>query len=299
MAKTMLYNGVELPGIESVWTGDVKKTHPYAAIVKNMTSVLPVTWRYTLVVSESPLWRDDWISTEDGSYKSAGYVLPYPSMYSNGGIVDGELENWGEFTAYTQQRAINDPIWSNHDIYAHVDAEDGDYIGEIVFAATAPVDPNAPTFTPADFLRWFSLGQAVRRGVKKEATMYSYNGVVLPEINSVWTDKETYPYAVMKRNVLSDGSIKYNLRLLDIKPIHIGNDVVCCYWPSGMFLYGTWDLYPDVNGWSGLNGIEVGGPLTSQLTNGKEEKLLWANTDILSDDGTIYLSASEPIPINE
>lgn len=30
----MLYNGVELPDIESVWTGELKETHPYAYLVR-------------------------------------------------------------------------------------------------------------------------------------------------------------------------------------------------------------------------------------------------------------------------
>jgi hypothetical protein len=44
----------------------------------------------------------------------------------------------------------------------------------------------------------FLVGRQIagqRRAVKKTIIGYNYNGTVLPDINKVWEDKETYPYA--------------------------------------------------------------------------------------------------------
>lgn len=119
----MLYNGVGLPNIESVWTN--KDTYPFAAIF------LHSSHGYTLLISGSPIKVDsgvwcaysphrrylvstagEWVLKTNG-YDSSSYY-PFDSSYSP---------------------------WGSHDIY--------DKDGILFSVASDPVDPNAPEADPS------------------------------------------------------------------------------------------------------------------------------------------------------
>lgn len=119
---------------------------------------------------------------------------------------------------------------------------------------------------------------------KKLPIAYSYNGVVLPELPNL-----NRPYAVVTKNV-AEGT--YWLRISAEKTyqpefaIGLGNYIT----PTPSDLYGI-----DGDGWSLLR-TEEEGSTTVQLGT---TDFVWANHDILSNEDTVYLEASKPIPVYE
>ena len=107
---------------------------------------------------------------------------------------------------------------------------------------------------------------------------YLYNGVELPDINTVWTDKTTYPYAVLFRYV----SGAYCLKIAT-QPITVGLEGNAVN-----------PQYTCRNGetWSENSTVTLLG------------SIFWANHDVYYSDsleevgGTLYLAASDPIPVN-
>lgn len=265
MAKMMLYNGVLLPDIESVWTDKYKQSYPFLSI-----ELVPSENIYKLWFLNSQLSPDN---SNNYFYTRTGY-LAY--SFKIGSTDDWAIADRG--TNNTSRILIgysgNTIIWTNHDLL-NTD-------GSIYLAASAPVDPNAPTFTPADFAKWFLLGQSVRRGVRKEATMYSYNGVVLPDIYKVYTPElqKTHPFASI--GVRTDG---YCLLLKD--------------YDLSVSPEGTFWITP------GLKWIYVDGVWQEHSTYVYPMVPVWSNYDIHYAEeipdigGTVYLPASNPVPVYE
>lgn len=151
-------------------------------------------------------------------------------------------------------------------------------------------------------MKWFRLGKLLRRNLMagvKEATRYSYNGVVLPDIRKVYTPElqKEYPYAWMDGTHLPDTCTLYVSRSAPA----VGNDVFRNILPSGgtdegEYLVAWYDARTGC--WTEL--------VYDDIFNSKVSSLLWTNSDIFypdSDfyypDGTLVLAASEPIPIYE
>jgi hypothetical protein len=132
-----------------------------------------------------------------------------------------------------------------------------------------PVEPDIPD-TPTQYL----YGQVAPSTV-------SYNGVVLPDIEGVWTDelKQTYPYAVICQEeeqiimflstatMFSDGS---QLATQDGKLVAVLLD------------NGSWVI-------DGEEDTSHGNTIFSI------EYSVWSSYDILNTDGSVYLAASDPV----
>lgn len=114
-----------------------------------------------------------------------------------------------------------------------------------------------------------------------------YNGVKLPDIDTVWTDKGTYPYAAI---ALIDGRNRA-LALWSMQASVTDTNLV---YPAGMQLSlyiiagSSWVLidttsYPD-------------GSSDAPLTAFSAE---WSSYDLMNtSNNTIYLAASDPIPLD-
>jgi hypothetical protein len=117
---------------------------------------------------------------------------------------------------------------------------------------------------------------------------YLYNGVELPALPE-W-DKEKYPYALIFEYTgaadcfgfyASSEKIQYsgngNSPTLEY-PVRHGRAICECY-------YGDkeWGEISEGNGGAGI-GI-------------KAEQAVWSNFNIYTEDGTLYLAASDPIPV--
>lgn len=269
----MLYNGVELPNIDSVWTNKV--TYPYAVIVYYYSA-----------------WYELYLTTDVATVTSTAFKRAGGAVYkfTTGTSSEWEYQNTtGSSSGPLGANMIN-LVWSNHDI---LNSDDN----SVYLAASDPVDPNAPTepeLTEEERLKWFLLGKLLRRNLMagvKEATMYSYNGVVLPKLPE-W-DKTVYPYAVMYTTQWTDNTVF----LCCCSDLSQNGDTITLTTPSVQLMHdpdnadsmGYWYWGNVQNNWNDVTADKT-------LTYGY---LLWTNKDILNEDGTVYLAASEPIPIYE
>lgn len=150
---------------------------------------------------------------------------------------------------------------------------------------------------------------------------YLYNGIPLPDINAVWMDKENYPHAciVVDESYAEDGEYSAYLLLAGL-PMFVTEstayadgeyDIVACKAPTVRWL------------WKSLNE-ETGQPWNPTVWEtslqqevdkqndylgdadyfirgiGTKQRLLWASHNIYTaDTGTLYLAASEPVPVSE
>lgn len=151
----------------------------------------------------------------------------------------------------------------------------------------------------ADFLRGFHLGKAYRanllRAAKEEPVAYLFNGVRLPKLPE---EIKSYPYLMVSR--LTTGANASNLLVYGFatEPYTI---------KKSNFLQGEYDL----------NGVESGAyrgavcytstePDVWHVDNEAEgenmtnfPRIVWANYNIYASDGTLFLAASDPIPVYE
>lgn len=117
--------------------------------------------------------------------------------------------------------------------------------------------------------------------------MYSYNGVTLPALPE--RDKVTYPHAVlMYQNTDADDST-YIFLLVSTVEWQVGGT-------ANLFITndGTGQVYRAlVDGGTEFEYVRD----AESFTSAAKAKIFWTNTDILNTDGSVYLPASDPIPV--
>lgn len=145
-----------------------------------------------------------------------------------------------------------------------------------------------------------------------------YNGVKLPNINEVWEEvKDTYPYAsltVMDAGTLIsgyDGHYLASFVLHNIPTPYIDHKGKMCF--SGgniiadtIFLYCTdskelFDLLTSFDGNEAITEtLFIDGTRSGSTTESLygDERLVWSSCNFLNDDGSVYLSASDPISLD-
>lgn len=117
-------------------------------------------------------------------------------------------------------------------------------------------------------------------------TGVKYNGVELPDIESVWTDKNKYPYWY----IYSTDSKKYWLNLCAVK-MTISDD-------GTQTIYGSSGARKDYHYTVGTNDEWVynsSGTQSSGTFGHNNCTFEAANYDILTQSGNVYLAASEPV----
>lgn len=132
-----------------------------------------------------------------------------------------------------------------------------------------------------DFLEGLAISAAchVLPVRKKLPIAYSYNGVILPALPE-W-DREMYPYAFIGHNFIMTPI------LYVASEITHGYDDYD-YWVAYGVRIATYD--GTANAWTESDGAE---------SYQNVSRIDWANFDVLNEDGSVYLSASEPIPVYE
>ena len=168
-------------------------------------------------------------------------------------------------------------LWANNDVLYKG--------GDLYLAASEPVPEPMIAFDLQSFRNGFFLGLC---GMpmpisSKTPTAYSYNGVVLPGLPE-W-DKETYPYAFICTDT-SGNSIAYfteKKSYVDSVSNRALTPESQCSFIKSVLKDGKW------------------GALSNQYTyyGVVPDILVWTNCDILYKDGTMYLAASDPIPVYE
>lgn len=111
-----------------------------------------------------------------------------------------------------------------------------------------------------------------------------YNGVMLSDINTVWTDKVTYPYAVILR--VADAyvdvlGVDYFLYLC--QSASVSGDSLTIKGAEFVLIDNQWELSTST----------VDGSLSENLA-----VAIWTSRNILNEDGSVYLSASDPISLD-
>jgi hypothetical protein len=121
-----------------------------------------------------------------------------------------------------------------------------------------------------------------RKAQEKEPIAYLYNGVQLPPLPE-W-DREMYPYAVLTNIVGS-----YSLELYYDNVLYHKDGVV--YFKQDITILRSF-LDKDTTQW---------GDFEERLYSEGDVWIIpmWTNTDILNSDGSVYLAASDPIPVYE
>lgn len=256
-----LYNGVELPDINEVWTD--KATYPYAFISGG------ADFGYSLTCTKvQPIHYGDG-EVEIRNTATIVYLcvfLPGETEWTIFG--EDVFEGTGSYIVASGTAPV---VWTNTDIL-NTD-------NTVYFAASTP--------TRVDSKLKISIG-----GGANGDGFALYNGVKLPNIDSVWTDKETYPYGCL---VNSDGLCI--LYLTDYLFTFDGEQVVK---PAGNYI--TIYLYANDVEAAASMGIPVGEWVF--VTAGADPNTFvssfvnWSNYDILNTDGSVYLAASDPIPLD-
>ena len=132
--------------------------------------------------------------------------------------------------------------------------------------------------------------------IQPPATMYSYNGTVLPALPE-W-DKEKYPYAV-----LIDPTETYYELYCSAEPITYNpNSAISAFTVSAPYIMCDTEtlneegVYVRNEAFSEFGNEKTTSKVLSKILN----KILWSNHDVIkTTDSTVYLSASEPIPVYE
>lgn len=136
---------------------------------------------------------------------------------------------------------------------------------------------------------------------------YYYNEVELPDINEVWTDKVSYPYAAITRMFYADDteSIDATMLYLCNNPAEYRDTTKAPFFPSGSKLQ-AYQLSD--GGFELVSSEERTGALT--LLDGYDVyTLIWSSNDIFisywNDDkggydhtSEVYFSASDPVPVS-
>lgn len=304
-----LYNGVELPDINEVWTD--KATYPYACIaVVSLGNIPPCIYSLCVFSGEHVVDEGNLVVQTGGKMSAYNALVHTPELdafLSESGLTIEFLQNMADLPSvncWCCYREDEDEsagenygfaemvMWANHDVLntdgsVYLAASDPVPIGGSVPAPSVPT----PSIDPTAMLLGWLIGKRIagqRGNEKKEPVAYLYNGVRLPDINKVWTDKETYPYVAIGGS--SSGS--YNLMAFSELPRHKspegfyredGEKLHYCSW-SRPVNFSNW-IQPSVNPWENLTtGIGT---------------LKWSNFDVYDQDGNIKLAASDPVPVYE
>lgn len=132
---------------------------------------------------------------------------------------------------------------------------------------------------------------------------YKYGDKVLPDIQTVW-DKEKYPYVAIQ---MGDYSGQFDITngvvafaTFSNKPLTIGSNFDTDYclrgWTESQDVIDTFAGVYDFkyNEWAVLEEETAG-----RVNYNDDEYPMWANYDVLNADGSVYLAASDPIPVYE
>lgn len=296
-----LYNGVELPDINEVWTD--KETYPCAAICafEIPEADLPGGGLYAeLIFSTAPMASFNGVLMQpEGVGTFLGYALTSNLDAVSGWgteITESDLNKWiyglamtnpGESEPIGQSMVASllPIVWSNADIVAHTDLK-GTTDGAIYLAASDPVPVGgsvpAPSIDPTAMLLGWLIGKRIagqRGNEQKEPVAYLYNGVRLPALPE-W-DKEAYPYAYITEASVSTTEKTFLWLFSNQKTVN----------SDGKISYGGTGARP-------IRFESVDGNWEEIIVGAGIYPLIWCNVDTYHGS-TLYLPASDPVPVYE
>lgn len=250
------YDGVVLPDINCLWD---KKTYPYAAIM----SAFGMSY---FVCSADKWYVADWTTT-DGECEC--YMLLETQelvdiIKEDEAFADMDIEpnKWFYLEKSDGFTLMLGTTWISHDVLR----EDG----TVWAKATEPIP----------------VGRLIGS---------SYNGTILPDIESVWTEevKETYPYAVLIDETDDGGDIDFMLMPVPLETVEIVTVRFYTVVDGGFGDAEESDTIPAfVHPNSGIGDVNFVWTSHDILTGAFDN-----DTGEFTPDGATYLAASEPVPI--
>lgn len=255
------------------------QSYPYYVLVFDYVKGAEDWYQVHLYYSGTPY-------TYDGTHVTNAEGIIRKDVY-DGSAWSGEITSE---SAPTLAPGMNGDVYQR--IYTNHDILDGE--GNVWLAADSvtPVEEETGSgFDLKSFLTGLALGLSGKPLplAPKEPTAYSYNGVVLPKLPE-W-DRETYPYAVIVHNTSEN---KYTLYLSKVAPTYgVYNTTANVY---GIYLSGDSELssIASSDSWGAFMGSNI-----KCVTIISTRYALWTNADIVSEDGSVYLGASKPVPVFE
>lgn len=280
-----LYNGVELPALPD-WD---KEMYPYAYICQSWV----LSSYYVLRMFKEPYILD-------GSTRFANFICEDGETFLQCDA-KSQSTSWRTVSEIitnseddTNELMRENMVWSNFDLVGKD--------GTLYLAASEPIPVGtAPTIDPLSLFMGWKAGNWVARQrgkakppeEEKTPVAFLYNGVRLPDINAVWTDKETYPYSLI---YLKDGFACLYLLTSEIF-VNENNEVEVKNYGrvaiSIMLSIGS--------GWSDIDERTIVDAYAGQIFCSVADFVyfIWTSHDILNADGTVYLAASEPVSVYE
>ena len=166
----------------------------------------------------------------------------------------------------------------------------GNYLSLLAYTPAAEPEQPKWQFNLSDFLSGIAAGAASRGVLRRTPIAYLYNGVQLPGLPE-W-DKEKYPYAWIHQ--FNTANPSYVLRIAS-EPIVYKKPIYKDYYVYSMT--GTGCIY-NIN--DGVWEIFRSDVAFDNYFPESDVLFSWTNTDIINEeDGTIYLEASDPVPVYE
>lgn len=281
-----LYNGVELPDINTVWTD--KTTYPYAMIARANSG------KYQLRVSNAPFYYEE---TSYGTAEAGSSGTQLISSVSVDPVADGV---WGALTqSYGADTVLlySTPfLWANHDVvYKDTD--------NVYQAATDPVlvdtgsgdSGNSGESGGGEGGSGSGDGESTTPETSTSTAKYLYNDTIMPELPTL-----NYPHAYIIRQ--GDTCLLYITEKLGYVDTNehgyfYGKDedgewMWCNHSMWAVALDKDASLYPGISTsvWTLMTDDEPTAMLPYAL-------MLWTNTTIYDQDGNVYMEASEPIAV--
>ena len=203
--------------------------------------------------------------------------------------------SWTEEMQNTETLALNPGM--NGVVYQRIYTNANIFNGDEIWLSENSVTPvETEKFPIKDFLNGLIMalcGRAVQYP-KREPVAYLYNGVgPLPDIYTVYTPElqKLYPFVFI--NLLDIGAIKRaTLYCLPELGYNYANNNWCInlsgltYLTASVKIGGSeWGSFSEESGGTGF--------VVSNLEDG------WANFDVRNENGSVYLAASDPVPVYE
>lgn len=299
------YNGIELPALPE-WD---KEKYPCAFIYYYDDSIVVAS--HVIILSPTPIVAYvssfPWVTPSTYGFKNDSENFNYFICNVDENEWRGLFEHDGRF-----YKPDIKSIWANHDVLI-------ENTTDIYLPASDPVPvpdepesvlawqkhdaykPNAKwdgnTFYRVMGGKWVKQDAMNPSFVEVEPAgdpiAYLYNDVQLPDINGVWTDKVTYPYAMITRTI-TDGTCL--LHVCGDMPYYTEQSHSTEGYEPTVIAPKPCKAFAHVDGSWVLN-IEQTDQGLSNRTESFE--FIWTNVDVMNkDNGSVYFDASEPpVPV--
>ena len=293
--------------VEATPNGQDLLVFSWSAVQDAAANTSTVSWMMQLVASTAgaingvPVERD-WSVTVDGQ-EFTGTANVNISNNETKTLATGEI-----VLEHTQDGTRSFAFAFSQDLSITWGASSGNpqFIGTVSGSGTGELDtiaePEPKKFDIKGFMIGLAMGLCGRpvQWPKREPVAWLYNGVRLPDIYTVYTPElqAEYPHALIIHYPYDDGTSLSLLQVFSTPFVTVDYTEKYGYVSVQVEdggAYMEWQYQSDeYTDWMGSNI-----PITSDTWETRTTKILWSNTTIYNPDGTVYMEASDPVPVYE